>query len=48
MQAVSHEQEELEGFLEAVRASALSGNIKNVEMNEVAPPAGLKGFNIVR
>ena len=39
MQAVAHEQEELEEFLEAVQASALSGHIKNVEMNEVTPPA---------
>ena len=47
MQAAAHEPQELEDFLEAVRDSSLSGNIKNVEMSEVIPPAGMKGFNIV-
>ncbi len=47
MQAAAHEPEELEDFLDAVRNSSLSGNIKNVEMSEVAAPTGMKGFNIV-
>ncbi len=47
MQAAAQEPQELEDFLEAVRDSSLSGNIKNVEMSEVTPPAGMKGFSIV-
>jgi acylphosphatase len=47
LHAVAHESQELEDFLEAVRTSSLSGHIRNVEMNEVTPPAGVKGFNVV-
>ena len=47
MQAMAQEMAELEGFLEAVRTSALRGNIKNEEAHDLPPLAGVRGFSIV-
>ncbi len=38
--------EELRAFLTAVRESELNSHIKSVEEHEIAPPAGVKGFEI--
>ena len=47
MQAASGDAEELEAFLEEIRNSSLGGNIKHVEVHEIPPLTGTRGFNIV-
>jgi acylphosphatase len=42
----SGEAEEVEAFVEALRDSELAGHIENEEIAEMAPPAGLRGFEI--
>lgn len=42
----SGEAEEVEAFVEALRDSELAGHIENEEIAEIAPPAGLRGFEI--
>jgi len=47
VQAGAEESQELEDFLDAVRTSALGGNIKNVEVNVLGSLSGVRGFSIV-
>jgi acylphosphatase len=47
MQAMADEAQELEDFLDAVRSSALSGHIRDVEVNSLAELPRVRGFNIV-
>jgi len=42
----SGDAEEVEGFLEAVRDSELAGHIDGEAAEEIAKPAGLRGFEI--
>lgn len=46
MQAMAHDPQELEDFLEAVRTSSLSGNIKDEEIKMLPPLVGVRGFSI--
>ena len=48
LQAMSQDSQELEDFLEAVRTSSLGGNIRDEEMKELPPLAGVRGFSISR
>lgn len=47
LQAMSHEEEELEGFLQDIQDSSLGGNIKSAEARSIPPMAGVRGFSIV-
>ncbi|WP_038167435.1 acylphosphatase [Verrucomicrobium sp. BvORR106] len=47
LQATSYDEEELDAFLEDIQNSSLGGNIKEVEMNNIAPLTGVRGFTIV-
>jgi len=47
VQAMAEERQELEEFLDAVRTSALGGNIRNVEMNSLESLPRVRGFSIV-
>lgn len=47
LQAMSHEEEELEGFLQDIQDSSLGGNIKSAETHRIPPIAGVRGFSIV-
>ncbi len=47
LQACSIEDEELTGFLEDIKTSALRGNIKGVEEFDISPPADVRGFSII-
>lgn len=42
----SGEDEEVDGFLEALRESELAGHIEQVAATEIAKPTGLRGFEI--
>ncbi len=46
LQAMSYEAQELDDFLEAVRTSSLGGNIRDEEMKDLPPLAGVRGFSI--
>ena len=43
----SGEPDEVDAFLEAIRASALAGHITLETSHDIARPAGLRGFSIV-
>lgn len=47
LQASSYDEEELDAFLEDIQNSSLGGNIKEVEVNNIAPQTGVRGFTIV-
>ncbi|WP_050028830.1 acylphosphatase [Verrucomicrobium sp. BvORR034] len=47
LQANSYDEEELDAFLEDIQNSSLGGNIKEVEVNNIAPLTGVRGFTIV-
>jgi acylphosphatase len=47
MQATALDGEELDAFLQSIQDSSLAGNIREVVMNEIATPAGIRGFQIV-
>ncbi len=47
MQVKADDGEELQAFLDAIKDSALGGNIREVKMEDIAPTPGLRGFNIV-
>ena len=42
----SGERSEVEAFLKAIRESELESHIRNVEVQEIAPLAGVRGFEI--
>lgn len=42
----SGDPEEVDGFLEALRASELAGHIESAAAAEIPAPAGLRGFAI--
>jgi acylphosphatase len=46
LQAMSHDSEELEAFLEEIENSSLGGNIKNVESHDIPDLSGVRGFSI--
>jgi acylphosphatase len=46
LQAMSHDPEELEAFLEEIENSSLGGNIKNVESHDIPDLTGVRGFSI--
>ncbi|MES2570863.1 MAG: acylphosphatase [Verrucomicrobiota bacterium] len=43
---VGGEQWEVEGFLESIAESELKGHIRGVDVHPIAPPTGLRGFEI--
>jgi acylphosphatase len=43
----SGDPDEIDAFLEAIRASALAGHITLETLREIPRPAGLRGFSIV-
>ncbi|WP_009961177.1 acylphosphatase [Verrucomicrobium spinosum] len=47
LQASSYDEEELDAFLEDIQNSSLGGNIKEVEVNNIPPLTGVRGFTIV-
>lgn len=47
LQASSYDEDELDAFLEDIQNSSLSGNIKEVEVNNISPLTGVRGFTIV-
>jgi acylphosphatase len=47
LQASSFDEEELDAFLEDIQNSSLGGNIKEAEVNNIAPLTGVRGFTIV-
>jgi acylphosphatase len=46
LQAMSHEEDELAAFLDAVQTSSLGGNIRDVVTNVIPPLTGVRGFTI--
>lgn len=48
LQAMSHDQDELEAFLQDIQDSSLGGNIKSADVSAVPPLAGVRGFSIVQ
>jgi acylphosphatase len=46
LQAISHDEDELGAFLAEVQDSSLGGNIREVVMHDIAPPADVRGFTI--
>jgi hypothetical protein len=42
----SGEAGEVDDFLQALRESTLAGHIDNESTEEIAPPGGLRGFEI--
>lgn len=48
LQAMSHDDDELEAFLKAVQDSSLCGNIRESAVQVIPELAGVKGFTIVR
>lgn len=48
MQVMSHDDEELQGFLDEVDNSDLAGFIKEREQHIIPPLIGVRGFSIVR
>lgn len=47
VQANSHDTAELDAFFEDIKTSALGGNIKEVEINDISELRDVKGFSIV-
>lgn len=47
LQAMSHDTEELEAFLDDIMQSSLGGNIKEVETKTIPPLANIRGFSIL-
>jgi len=47
LQAMSHDDEELDAFIEDIQESSLAGNIQNAEVHDIPPLSGVKGFSIV-
>ena len=47
LQASSHDMDELEAFLEAIKDSSLGGNIKDVEVHPIPEFTGVRGFSIL-
>lgn len=47
MQVKADDGDELQAFLQAIKDSALGGNIREVQIEDIAPAPGLRGFNIV-
>ncbi len=48
LQAMSHDAEELEAFLQGIKDSSLGGNIKEAEEHVIPPMTGVRGFTIVQ
>lgn len=48
MQVMSHDEDELQDFLEAIDDSDLSGFIKERELHIIPPLTDVRGFSIVR
>ena len=47
LQAMSHDVDEVEGFLQDIQDSSLGGNIKSAETHNIPPVPGVRGFSIV-
>jgi len=46
LQAMSHDDEELDGFIQEIQDSSLAGNIQDAEIHIIPPLSGVKGFTI--
>lgn len=46
LQASSHDEEELNAFIQDIQTSSLNGNIKEIEIHNIPPLTGVKNFTI--